>query len=95
MRAEDANSIGGRGCWLVLGGFRIVLKGVFVVLGVLGTFGVFWWCWRRFNWCLGCFEGVVVGVFGVLGRFMECLGRLGVLGTFGGITIHIRCPMKY
>ena len=49
---------------------------------MLGVLGVFW----------GCLEGDV-GAFG--GRFMGCWGRLGVLGAFWGITIQVRCLMKY
>ena len=32
-------------------------------------------------------------MFGAFKRW--CWGRLGTLGAFGGITIHVRCLMKY
>ena len=78
-------AFGGEGVLGRFGGVGVVLKGVFCRFG--GSWRR-WGCWGIFKWCLGCFEGVVGGVLGVLGRFMGCWGHLGVLGAFGGITIH-------
>ena len=70
------------GCW---GRF----EGCFLALGGLGDVGVFWGCWGSFKWCLECFEGIIGGVLGAF------YGVLGAFGCVGGITIHVRCLMKY
>ena len=81
---------------VVFWGVGVVLKVVFVALGVLETLG----CFGRvlgvlggFKWCLGCFESIVGAFLGCcMGAFY---GVLGAFGCVGVITIHVRCLMKY
>ena len=86
VRFGALSSIGG------FGGYRAFERwrwryfwGFGVCWGALRGDGVFWGCWGVWM--------VVLGVFG--GHFMGCWGRLGVLGAFWNINIHVRCVMKY
>ena len=77
-------------CWGVLEGGD---GGIFVVSG---RFDVCFGRFRRWWGCSGVFWGYFEGGVGAIGgRFMGCLGRLGVLGAFWDITIQVRCLIKY